>query len=244
MTSDLREIAIQDYDYDLSESKIAQKPVERRTSSKLLVYRNGEISHDSFNNLGQHLPPKSCLIFNNTRVIPARMFFVRDTGASIQVFLLSPMSPHVAMELALENTTGSAHWQCLVGNAKRWRIGEMLQSQFVYEGSTHILGATMVSREPFCVKFEWPPGISFSSFMNAVGKMPLPPYIKRDVVDDDKKNYQTVYARHDGAIAAPTAGLHFSHELIRGLVDDGHKPIELTLHVGAGTFLPVETQKA
>ncbi len=230
-------ISIDEFDYDLPDGRIAQHPVGNRTESKLLVYRHGEISHDSFGNLNQHLIEKSQLVFNNTKVIPARIFFNRPTGAVIQVFLLQPDMP---MEQALEDSSGLAIWECMVGNAKKWK-GDKLLLHFEYRGQDLVLKATLSQRNPFMVKFEWQKGIRLSDILDHIGKMPLPPYIKRESDLDDRHTYQTVYARHQGAVAAPTAGLHFTENLIGELRDAGHQITEFTLHVGAGTFKPVET---
>jgi len=230
-------ISIDEFDYNLPDSRIAQHPVGNRTESKLLVYRHGEISHDTFGNLNQHLVKKSQLVFNNTKVIPARIFFTRPTGAVIQVFLLQPDMP---MEQALQDSTGRATWECLVGNAKKWK-GDELHLSFEYRGQALVLKAALSQRNPFVVQFAWQKGIPLTDILDHIGKMPLPPYIKRESDIDDTRTYQTVYARHQGAVAAPTAGLHFTENLIGDLSDVGHSITELTLHVGAGTFKPVET---
>jgi S-adenosylmethionine:tRNA ribosyltransferase-isomerase len=237
-------IAISEFNYELGEDRIAQKPVEIRETSKLLVYNNGDIIHDSFDQLGNHLPERSMLVFNDTRVIPARMFFTRKTGSVIQVFLLNPITPFGNMEQALENTSGTAMWECMVGNAKKWKANEILTTP-IHEGESKTsISASLSSRDPFHVLFEWPAGLSFSEIIQDVGKMPLPPYIKREAIEKDYETYQTVYAQHSGAVAAPTAGLHFTKKIINHLLKNGHKKAELTLHVGAGTFKPVEAHLA
>lgn len=234
-------IDIESFNYDLPEHKIAQKPENDRSASKLLVYQQGKISDSKFHELNHYLPKKSLLIFNNTRVIPARLFFKRDSGAVIQIFLLSPKEPYVNSEQALENKTGNAIWECMVGNAKKWKKGEGLTLSIVINESEISLEARLMRNDTFQVSFNWREGISFSDIIESIGKMPLPPYIKRQADLQDSEKYQTVFAKNKGAVAAPTAGLHFTDDLIESLKNHKHDIAELTLHVGAGTFKPVET---
>ncbi|MBI1307925.1 MAG: S-adenosylmethionine:tRNA ribosyltransferase-isomerase [Bacteroidetes bacterium] len=235
------DIRMEDFNYSLPDERIAQKPLDKRESSKLLIYRNGNIEHDHFTNINRYLPSDSTLIFNNTRVIPARMFFARESGSVIQVFLLNPVTPYNNMEQALENTSGISTWQCLVGKAKKWKAGEILKQHLSVGGIDIELSADLHRENGFEVSFHWNQHVSFSAILDAVGKMPLPPYIHRESEEEDAERYQTVYAKFEGAVAAPTAGLHFSDSLLDQLKKE-HKLANVTLHVGAGTFKPVDAE--
>lgn len=235
--SEFRSIRISDFDYDLPEAYVAQKPLKLREESKLLVFRNHKITHTGFNSIGTHIPDSALLVFNNTRVIPARLFATKETGARIQIFLLNPVSPFAEVERALKVTESAVVWKCMIGNAKRWKEGEQLQ----IDADGFRLLLTLINKEEKLVEFAWSEPIEFCDVIEAIGNMPLPPYIKREAQEEDSSRYQTVYARNDGAVAAPTAGLHFSKNLLDELQSKGVKTTELTLHVGAGTFKPVET---
>lgn len=239
MSEEQKKISIRDFDYDLPQERIAQAPKGKRNESKLLVYQNGEIDHSSFNEIGSWLPSDSLIIFNNTRVIPARIYAQKSTGAKIQLFLLQPETPYQDMERALEVTDESVVWQCMIGNAKKWKEGSDLR---ISTDRTEIT-ATLENKANGLVRFGWSGDISFSDVIESIGRMPLPPYIKREAQSDDSNRYQTVYAKNDGAVAAPTAGLHFTDEIIEGLKESGNRIGELTLHVGAGTFKPVTEDK-
>ena len=239
MSEAQKRISIRDFDYDLPQERIAQAPKGKRNESKLLVYQNGEIEHSSFNEIGNWLPSDSLIIFNNTRVIPARIYAQKFTGAKIQLFLLQPETPYQDMERALKVDNESVVWQCMIGNAKKWKEG----SDLVISTDRTVIKATLKNKANGLVRFEWSGNISFSDVIESIGRMPLPPYIKREAQSDDSNRYQTVYAKNDGAVAAPTAGLHFTDEIIEGLERDGHRIGELTLHVGAGTFKPVTEDK-
>lgn len=236
MTIPQKEIRISAFDYELPEEKIAQSPLSNRQHSKLLVYKNGEIMDESFQNIEQYLPDNALLVFNNTKVIPARVFVTKPTGARIQVFLLQPEAPFQEVERALKLTSGPAVWQCMIGNAKRWKEGETLE---MVHGDLH-LKLTLKDKENRLVEFIWDSEMQFCDVLDEIGKMPLPPYIKRDEMESDAERYQTVYAKAEGAVAAPTAGLHFTNEILGSLESNGKQIAELTLHVGAGTFKPVE----
>ncbi len=236
-----KSIKLSDFDYLLPEVYIAQKPLEKRDESKLLVYENGNISHNIFKNIPELLPENSRLILNNAKVIPARLHFYKTTGARIEVFLLEPESPFTQMELALR-VTDKCVWQCMIGNLKRWKEEEILFLNLEgIEGEIE-LRAILISREKQLVELSWNCGLSFSTILDLAGKTPLPPYIKREAETADLESYQTVFAKEEGAVAAPTAGLHFSKEVLNELLKKQIKTSEVTLYVGAGTFAPVMTE--
>jgi len=221
-------VHLKDYHYSLPEEKIAAFPLADRASSKLLTYKKGEIGHRIFRELPGELPPQSLLVFNNTRVIPARLIFQNPTGARIEVFLLEPSQP-ANYEQSM-GAHGSCKWDCMIGNAKRWKSGKIEVPEIG-------LKATRVDDE---VTFSWSVDVSFSEILEQAGRIPLPPYIHREVEESDKERYQTVYSRHEGAVAAPTAGLHFTDELLAELKEKGFREDFLTLHVSAGTFQPIK----
>ena len=234
-------IRIEDYQYDLPDERIAKFPVERRDQSKLLVYRQGEVSEDRFYNLPEHLPSGALMVFNNTKVIQARLHFRKDTGALIEVFLLEPAQP--ADYEQIFQTRSSCEWLCLIGNAKKWKEG-VLKRQ-VEVGDTLVeVSAERLSQEGTSqrVRFEWSGGVSFAELIDAAGELPIPPYLNRDTQESDKKTYQTVYSKIKGSVAAPTAGLHFTEEVLAALDTKGIEREEVTLHVGAGTFKPVKSE--
>ncbi|MFA6651877.1 MAG: S-adenosylmethionine:tRNA ribosyltransferase-isomerase [Bacteroidales bacterium] len=236
-------IRISDYTYDLPENRIARYPLPIRHDSKLLVYRNEEIKDDCFRNLPVILPSDSLLIFNNTRVVPARLIFRKETGALIEVFCLEPASPKEYI-LAFSQHASST-WYCAVGNAKRWKTGHL--PLYNPENDPKIakiaLSASLIGQEAdrYLVRFSWAADIPFSTVLEASGRVPIPPYLKREAEDSDLERYQTVYARNRGSVAAPTAGLHFSDQVIGHMQRNNIGIAELTLHVGAGTFKPVKT---
>lgn len=221
-------IDLKDYHYSLPEEKIAKFPLKDRTSSKLLVYQQGSIAHQKFNQLGEHLPADSLLVFNNTKVIPARIIFQRATGARIEVFLLEPSRPSNYEQNM--SAHGECSWHCMIGNAKRWKEDELVIPEI----------GLRASRENQDVTFRWDSQLSFSEILEKAGLIPLPPYIDREVNEADKDTYQTVYSKHEGAVAAPTAGLHFTDELLDELKAKGMQEDFLTLHVSAGTFQPIK----
>jgi S-adenosylmethionine:tRNA ribosyltransferase-isomerase len=234
----MNEFGIGQYDYALPEESIAIYPLEERDSAKMLVYEQGRISHSIFKELPTYLPAESLLVFNNTRVVRARLFFRRSTGALIEVFCLKPLGPHKEISLAMKQKE-SAVWECMAGNQKRWKEGETLSLDF----GAGVLNATLkkkIGREVE-VEFRWsPPEMTFSEVLEHAGKIPLPPYIHREATEKDEEEYQTVYAKEGGAVAAPTAGLHFTDELIGRVKEAGAETLDITLHVSAGTFQPVE----
>ena len=236
----LPELNLDKFWYTLPEDRIAQYPLEKREESKLLVYRQGEIQHGIFKDIQQHIPPKSLLFFNDTKVIPARLFFQKQTGAVIEVFLLQPEAPVKDINQAMRIKSGCS-WQCMVGNLKKWKDDQILD-QVVNCGKTPVrLRAKIEHRENKIICFQWDnEEIYFVDLIEAFGKVPLPPYINREAEESDLPRYQTVYSHHDGAVAAPTAGLHFNEQLLLQLEKNGHFLDYLTLHVGAGTFQPVK----
>ena len=235
----MQEIRIDEYDYDLPADRIAQHPLPGRDSSRLLIYNRTELSSDSFRNLGSHLPPGSHLVFNNTRVISARLIFRKGSGALVEVLCLEPLSPH-SYELSF-SSADPVEWKCIIGNLKKWK-GGMLSMQFTTGGEANNLTAERIGQEgdAWRVRFSWSNRrLSFSEVIEASGHIPLPPYINREDETEDRLRYQTVYSRVRGSVAAPTAGLHFTDELLRSLGENGTSSSNITLHVGAGTFQPV-----
>ena len=240
MTNHQSPIYIADYNYPLPDERIAKYPLAERDHSKLLVYRDGQVSEDRFYHIGDYIAPGSLLIYNNTRVIQARLEFAKATGARIEVFCLEPMAPH-DYQLSLGSTTGCT-WKCMVGNAKKWHDGaiELQAGAFTLRAyKEQTLGNT------FAVRFEWDGDhVSFAEILDALGELPIPPYLNRKTEESDKTTYQTVYSRIKGSVAAPTAGLHFTQNVLDDLRNRGIETDEVTLHVGAGTFLPVKTADA
>ena len=233
-------INIRDYIYDLPGDRIATHPLENRDESKLLVYKAGEIDHTCFSALPDLLPPNSTLFFNDTKVIPARLFFQKETGAQIELFLLNPVEPNLLLQLAMQATSHSS-WKCTIGNLKRWPEDIVLTKKV----NGIELGARLKSREEGIIDFEWTPkDICFAEVVRAMGVTPLPPYIKREADEHDLVRYQTVYSHHDGAVAAPTAGLHFTEKVLSAIRQKGMDTDFLTLHVSAGTFQPVKVANA
>lgn len=235
-------LSLSQFDYPLPEERIARFPVQPRHNSKLIRYDQGAISHHRFREIPALLPKDALLVFNDTRVIPARIFFQNENGAKIEVFMLEPLEPTSMVQEAME-LTSSCVWHCLIGNLKKWRGVEKLQLDFEVEGRPFTLSARLMDREKGHVRFEWEPSdITVAAWMEALGRIPLPPYIKRDPVAADRETYQTIYSRHNGAVAAPTAGLHFTEEVLDDLDATGIQMQFITLHVGAGTFLPVKVE--
>lgn len=232
-------IALKEYEYKLPKSQIAQHPIDPRDQSNLLTYSNGNVNHTKFTNLPDLFSESDLLVFNDTKVIPARIFFKRKTGAIIEVFLLEPVEPSHEVVVAME-AKGKSVWQCMIGNLKKWKDDEELEAQF---GSIQ-LKAKLKDRAKRWVQFEWSP---FEKPMVEViqqsGKIPIPPYLEREAIEKDQSDYQTVYAKNDGAVAAPTAGLHFTEKVFDGLAAKGSKEAYVTLHVGAGTFQPVKERE-
>ena len=238
-----RHIDINRFDYDLPEERIAKFPLAERSASKLLVYRAGEISERHFADIGDVLPAGDLLVFNNTKVIRARIIMHKPSGARIEVFCLEPHAP-ADYERAFA-VTGSCEWSCIVGNRKKWKEG-YVEINFEHEGQACCLRAWIVEdRGRECtVRFEWTAPMTFGQLLEALGRIPIPPYLNRESQEIDNTRYQTVYSKFEGSVAAPTAGLHFTPTLIEEMKARGFAFEEVTLHVGAGTFLPVKDEDA
>lgn len=234
------EIDLKEYEYSLPEDRIAKFPLEKRDHSQLMHYQHGEIQHHHFFDLPNLLPADSLLVYNNTKVIPARLIFQRETGARIEVFLLKPLAPTtVISEIMLAKHP--VIWETLIGNAKRWKEAEVLQGRVELDGKEVILSARLVNKEKRQVEFSWGDAqVAFVDLVEASGETPLPPYLNRKPVETDKSRYQTVYSKNEGAVAAPTAGLHFTEEVFNALRKKGIQEAALTLHVSAGTFQPIK----
>ncbi len=244
-------IDIRRYRYDLPEERIAKFPLPERDASKLLVYRNGEIAEKIFREIGEVIPSDSLLVFNNTKVVRARLQFFKATGARIEIFCLEPHDP-ADYERAFSQK-GSCVWQCIVGNLKKWKDGP-LQIPFPHDGGEYLLIAERAGTAPGeggegeksdpLICFTWTADLTFGQLLELLGTIPIPPYLRRESEMSDNERYQTVYSRWEGSVAAPTAGLHFTPALIDRLRAGGMATAEVTLHVGAGTFLPVKADDA
>jgi S-adenosylmethionine:tRNA ribosyltransferase-isomerase len=233
----LPDLTLSQFQYDLPDECIARFPLPQRDQSKLLVYQNGQISHHTFSNVPDLLPEGSFLVFNDTKVIPARLLFTRQTGGIVELFLLNPAPTDRPVSVAMTDT-GQTVWHCMIGNRKRWKPGEALTMPL----GPITLTAEWVNAETNEIGFRWQPaGTSFAAVVQQAGQMPLPPYLKREATEADRDTYQTVYARQEGAVAAPTAGLHFTEAVFEKLQKRGIRHDTLTLHVGAGTFQPIKT---
>jgi S-adenosylmethionine:tRNA ribosyltransferase-isomerase len=231
------QLSINDFSYELEDYRIAKYPLKNRNESKLLTYKNGVIGEDVFPNLENYLPNKSILVFNDTKVMAARLFFYKYTGARIEVFCLEPSETNVEQAFRSTKTTD---WVCMVGNLKRFFDDDVLSLEIAGEK----LQVKIIERRKgdVVLRFEWTGEIEFSSILQEAGEMPLPPYLNRKTEKKDLKDYQTVYAKHEGAVAAPTAGLHFVENQLKSLKNKGHKLEYLTLFVGAGTFRSLRTE--
>ena len=262
----MEEILIEEYNYPLPDERIAKYPLAERDQSKLLIYRNGQVSEDHFHHIGEYLPADSLLIYNNTRVIQARLEFHKTTatppphhttqpphntlGARIEIFCLEPLEPH-DYQLSLGSTEGCT-WKCMIGNAKKWKTGALSLPVHLPSGEQITLFAEKGEQtgNTFAVHFSWNSPLggewegSFAEILDAVGELPIPPYLNRKTEESDKTTYQTVYSRIKGSVAAPTAGLHFTDKVLDGLRQRGIQIAEVTLHVGAGTFQPVKVADA
>ena len=230
---------LSEYTYDLPEERIAKYPLKDRSKSKLLTYINKSINNDKFKNINDLLKSKSTLFFNDTKVIPARLFFQKDTGANIEVFLLHPVSPTTVVQAAME-VRKEAIWECIIGNSKKWKQENVLRKEIEINGNCIEIEARRIEGNLKQVQLNWSSDYQFSEIVEALGKIPLPPYLNRETEEEDLVTYQTVYSKEKGAVAAPTAGLHFTDEVMQSIAEKGVKLDYLTLHVGAGTFLPVK----
>ena len=237
-----KHIRISDYNYSLPDERIAKFPIAQRVHSKLLIYNKGEVGEDVFYHLPDYLPKGALMVFNNTKVIQARMHVRKDTGALIEVFLLEPAEPS-DYELMFQ-TTGHCAWYCLVGNLKKWKEGTLTREIRIGDLEVRVTA----TRGPLHgtshrIDFTWDGGLSFAELIDAIGELPIPPYLNRETQESDKTTYQTVYSKIKGSVAAPTAGLHFTPEVLAAIDAHGIDREELTLHVGAGTFKPVKSEE-
>lgn len=236
-----RNIEIKSYDYNLPDERIAKYPLEERDKSKLLIYKNRGISERHFYNLPEEIPADSLIVFNNTKVIQARLHFRKETGALIEVFCLEPESPRdYQQNFSCEH---ECTWTCLVGNSKKWKDGALSQTIIVDDTevvlSCERIGESGASQK---IHFFWDKPVSFAKILDAIGELPIPPYLNRETEEKDKQTYQTVYSRIKGSVAAPTAGLHFTEKELEALRDKNVDLEYITLHVGAGTFKPVKSE--
>lgn len=236
-----RNIEIKSYDYNLPDERIAKYPLEERDKSKLLIYKNQGISERHFYNLPEEIPADSLIVFNNTKVIQARLHFRKETGALIEVFCLEPESPRdYQQNFSCEH---ECTWTCLVGNSKKWKDGALSQTIIVDDTevvlSCERIGESGASQK---IHFFWDKPVSFAKILDAIGELPIPPYLNRETEEKDKQTYQTVYSRIKGSVAAPTAGLHFTEKELQALRDKNVDLEYITLHVGAGTFKPVKSE--
>jgi len=239
-----KNLSISDFDYPLPEEKIAVYPLKKRDESKLLVYKNEIISEDIYRNIADHLPANSLLIFNDTKVIKARILFKKITGAVIEIFCLEPYEKinDYTIVLAQKN---SVRWKCMIGGAGKWKE-KFLEKEITINNKTIILKAALVEKltDAYVVELSWDPGnFSFAEIIEHAGETPLPPYIKRKAEESDSETYQTIYSAHEGSVAAPTAGLHFTKEIFSSLTKKNIATAFVTLHVGAGTFKPVKASR-
>ena len=251
MIKEVQNISIEDYNYPLPDERIAKYPLGERDASKLLVLKNGEITSSHFKNIDDFLPKDSLLIFNETKVVRARLQFTKESGASIEIFCLEPITGNGDYQLAFSSASPS-RWRCLVGNSRRWKSDKLTMAVEVTKTPRHqdtktkaTLYAERIEKNDnySVIEFSWEPAeLSFAEILEAAGEIPLPPYLHREAEASDRERYQTVFAKHEGSVAAPTAGLHFTNELIDKLKSEGIAFEEVTLHVGAGTFRPVSSE--
>ena len=251
MIKEVQNISIEDYNYPLPDERIAKYPLSERDASKLLVLKNGKITSSHFKNIDDFLPKDSLLIFNETKVVRARLQFTKESGASIEIFCLEPITGNGDYQLAFSSASPS-RWRCLVGNSRRWKSDKLTMAVEVTKTPRHqdtktkaTLYAERIEKNDnySVIEFSWEPAeLSFADILEAAGEIPLPPYLHREAEASDRERYQTVFAKHEGSVAAPTAGLHFTNELIDKLKSEGISFEEVTLHVGAGTFRPVSSE--
>lgn len=231
-------IFIQDYTYHLPDENIAKYPLPQRDESKLLIYKNDTISESVYKNLDERLPENSLLIFNNTKVVEARLLFEKNTGSTIEIFCLEPHEQYADITTAML-TKQTVFWKCLVGGAKKWKEEWLTKKYKTFELKARI---SQKQNDYFLIEFVWSNSFSFAEILHEIGVIPLPPYLNRNAEISDAATYQTVYAKHDGSVAAPTAGLHFTENLLQKLIEKNIHQQFVTLHVGAGTFKPVKTE--
>jgi S-adenosylmethionine:tRNA ribosyltransferase-isomerase len=236
----MSKLELDEFKYDLPESRIAKYPLDKRDQSRLLFYNQGIISHHKFREVNRFLPENSLLVFNETKVIPARLTFFKETGAVIEVMLLNPIKPSGDINITM-SSNDSVTWECMVKNLKKWKPGQFLTRTVNIDDETLNIEASLIDKNNISVELNWGnPNFTFADIIEHSGKVPLPPYLKREPTPDDTPRYQTVYSKNKGAVAAPTAGLHFTDKIIREIRMSGHDTDYLTLHVGAGTFQPIK----
>jgi S-adenosylmethionine:tRNA ribosyltransferase-isomerase len=239
--TDPRKISISNFTYDLPDDRIARFPLEKRDASKLLVYRKGQTDQDVFSNIASYLPEESLLVFNNTKVINARLRFQKSTGAVIEVFCLEPAG-NVTEYSSVMNTRGTCTWKCFIGGVSKWKE-PVIERQVQWGNTTFSIRARIIEKtgDAYLIEFSWEPAtLSFAEILESAGDIPLPPYINRTTSTGDFERYQTIYARYEGSVAAPTAGLHFTESIFKSFEEKNIEKEYLTLHVGAGTFKPVK----
>ncbi len=239
---DPRLITIQDFNYSLPEERIARYPLENRDDSRLLIWKGGSLSESTYSHIADQLPPDSMLIFNDTKVVEARLLFKKPTGGVIEIFCLEPHESYHDIQTAMMQQ-GTVKWLCLIGGVSKWKSGQLLKKQFNYQDREIELTAEFLEKQTgiFAITLSWSaPSLSFAEILHLAGDIPLPPYLNRETVEKDKERYQTVYAKEQGSVAAPTAGLHFTERIFNELSRREIHVEHLTLHVGAGTFQPVK----
>ncbi len=237
-------ISIKDYSYSLPEERIAKYPLPERDASKLLIYKEGKIEEDTYKNITDHIPENSLFVFNNTKVVEARLLFQKPTGGIIEIFCLEPHEQYADITTAMLQKE-KVLWQCLVGGVSKWKQGQVLEKKVMPGKKEIILHASYIEKRPgsFVIELSWSPvELSFADVLHYTGAVPLPPYIKRAVEKTDSERYQTIYAHFEGSVAAPTAGLHFTESIFKKLKIKNIQKDFVTLHVGAGTFKPVKTE--
>lgn len=233
-------LKIEDYTYDLPDDRIAAYPLQERDASKLLIYRSGNIEEDVYRNIANHIPEKSLLVFNQTKVVNARLLFKKDTGGLIEIFCLEPHSEYPEIQTALLQKN-KVWWNCMVGGASKWKNGMVLSTEHTAPHFT--LHASIAERQQgsFTIEFTWDADLTFAEVLHYIGKVPIPPYLHRESEKSDEQRYQTIYAKEEGSVAAPTAGLHFTDAVFNSFEQKHIDTAFVTLHVGAGTFKPVKS---
>ena len=240
--TDPRTLSIKDFTYSLPEERIAKYPLAERDASKLLIYKDGKIAEGIYRNIADHIPTDSLLVFNDTKVIEARLLFQKSTGGVIEIFCLEPHHQYPDITTAMLQHE-KVLWHCLIGGASKWKRGQILEKKIAYKSNELVLNARYIAKadDSFIVELSWnEPSISFAEVLHLFGAIPLPPYIKREAEKSDTERYQTVYAHYEGSVAAPTAGLHFTETVFNTLKEKNIQKDFVTLHVGAGTFKPVK----
>jgi S-adenosylmethionine:tRNA ribosyltransferase-isomerase len=235
------ELKIQDYTYELPDDRIAKYPLEIRDASKLLIYKDGNIGEDTYRNIATHMPAETLLVFNQTKVVHARLLFKKPTGGIIEAFCLEPHEQYTDVHTAMLQKR-KVWWNCMIGGASKWKHGMVLQLS--HQAPDFILSAQIVARETgtYVLELSWDnEDLTFAEILHYAGKVPLPPYLHRDAEQSDEERYQTIFAKEEGSVAAPTAGLHFTEQVLNNLEEKNVDTAFVTLHVGAGTFKPVKS---